>query len=206
MKTFDEVVKEVLRFGFDDGPQVNKARIEDWVNEAQLQVARHVGAPEFQETTEVTLTAGTYKYTQPASLLKYQSIAYPSQERRIKPVDLQTFDSYAASEIESPPVMYTTFKTEYWLWPIPSTADKIQIRYIKRPARMTEASAVPTLAEDYLHLLVDYALARAYRAEDDLEAASAHQQLYERDLRMYEADLMRRQDDRPKQLQGTWGG
>jgi hypothetical protein len=199
MKTFAEVTSEVLRYGFNDGPQVNKARIEEWIDEAQLQVARHTGAPEFQETSETALVVGQYKYSLPAGIVQMQSIVYPAAERRLKPVDLQTFDSYVASEIESPPLIYAIYKDELWLWPIPSVADKLLERYIKKPGRGTI-----TLAEDYLHLLVDYAVSRAYRAEDDMEAATAHQQQYERDLKQYRADMLRQQDDRPKQLQGTW--
>lgn len=205
MKTYGEVVAEVLRYGFDDGPQVNKARIEQWVNEAQLQVARHAdAAPEFEETEEKAMTVGTYKYAQPSECLALMSIAYPAAERRLKPVDLQTFDTYSVGEINAPPLLYTTFKTEFWLFPIPTSADKLQIRYVKRPPRMTAEANTPVLAEDYLHLLVDYTLARAYRAEDDKEGAAEHQQQYERDLAKYLVDVRHQQDDRPKQLQGTW--
>lgn len=204
MKTFDDVTKEVLRYGFDDGPQVNKGRIEEWVNEAQLQVARHVPAPEFLGVAEQVLTVGTYKYVLPSGAIDILSIVYPEAERRLKPVDLQTFDSYLASEIQSPPLIYTVFGTELWVWPNPSAADKLLIRYTKKPARLVNPTDVPVLAEDYLHLLVDYALYRSYRAEDDLEAANTHQQQYEKDLARYAADVKRQQDDRPRQLQGTW--
>lgn len=205
MKTFDDIVKEVLRYGFDDGPQVNKARIEAWVNEGQVQVARHVSAPEFQANAEQTLTVGTYKYTEPSGLLMYLSILYPAAESRLVPVDLQTFDTYSAEELQSIPLVYTVFGTELWLWPTPSAADKLQIRYIKKPPELKEAADVPVLPKDYLHLLVDYALMRAYRAEDDLEAAAQHQAQYEKDLKQYELNVLRIQDDRPMQLQGTWG-
>jgi hypothetical protein len=70
---------------------------------------------------------------------------------------------------------------------------------------MTAEGDIPTLSEDYLHLLVDYALARAFRAEDDAEMANVHQQTFDRDIARYGVDVQDRQVDRPKQLDGTWG-
>jgi hypothetical protein len=210
MKTFADVKNEVLRYGFQDGPVVNEARIEEWINEAQLQVARNVDATEFQATAEVAMVNGTYKYALPTGFIRMTSIVYPMVCVRLRPVDLQTFDSMASGNvsantgIEGPPIAYTIFANELWLFPTPSNPDKLELRYYKKPARLTGVE-VPTLAEDYLHLLVDYACWRAFRAEDDPEMATSHQQQYEKDLAKYAADVQNLQDDRPKQLQGTWG-
>ena len=210
MQNFEEVVNEVLRYGFQDGPLVNQGRIEQWVNEAQLQVARNIDAPEFEALAEQLLITGEYKYPLPSEFLRMASILYPLVAVRLKPVDLNTFDSMMSAQetsigtgIEGPPVAYTIWNKELWLFPTPSTADHIQLRYFKKPPRMS-GTEIPTLAEDYLHLLVDYALWRAYRAEDDPEMATAHQQQYEKDLAKYAADVQNLQDDRPRQLQGTW--
>src|SRR5256885_526447 len=109
MKTFGEVTVEVLRFGFNDGPQVNKARIEDYVNEAQLQIARQVEAPEFQESKELQLVSGKSKYDISSySLLRVQDIYYPEMLQRLRPLDLQSFDAYGGTE--SPPDRYTLWK------------------------------------------------------------------------------------------------
>src|SRR5271154_668058 len=213
MKTFADCVNETLRYGFTDGPMVNKSRIEEWVNEAQLQVARNVDSMEFQAVEEKTMTVGQYKLSLPTGFIRMASILYPLVAVRLKPVDLQTFDSMMSAReaalnegtgIEGPPVAYTIFNNELWLFPTPSSADKLELRYYKKPARLTGVE-VPALAEDYLHLLVDYALWRAYRAEDDPEMANAHQQQYEKDLMKYAADVQNIQDDRPFQLSGTWG-
>lgn len=210
MKTFADVKNEVLRYGFQDGPLVNEARIEDWINEAQLQVARNVDSMVFQATEEPTMVSGEYKLALPTGFLRMASIVYPLVAVRLKPVDLQTFDSMMGAQagstgtgIEGPPVAYTIFNKELWLFPTPSNPDKLMLRFYKKPARLTGVE-VPALEEDYLHLLVDYAAWRAYRAEDDPEMANAHQQQYEKDLMKYASDVQNLQDDRPKQLQGTW--
>lgn len=165
----------------------------------------------FRGTEEKAMVSGEYKAALPSNFLRMASILYPLVAVRLKPVDLQTFDSMMSAKeasqgtgIEGPPVAYTIFNKELWLFPTPQNPDKLELRYYKKPARLT-GTEVPVLEEDYLHLLVDYALWRAYRAEDDPEMANAHEQQWEKDLSKYRADVQNLQDDRPKQLQGTWG-
>jgi hypothetical protein len=211
MKTFEDCVNETLRYGFSDGPLVNKERIESWINEGQLQVARNVDSMAFQATEEKAMVSGEYKMALPTGFIRMATIMYPLVAVRLKPVNLQTFDSMMGAQagstgtgIEGPPVAYTIFNKELWLFPTPSNPDKLLLRYYVKPARLSGVE-VPALEEDYLHLLVDYALWRAYRAEDDPEMATAHLTQYEKDLAKYEADVQNVQDDRPMQLQGTWG-
>jgi hypothetical protein len=60
------------------------------------------------------------------------------------------------------------------------------------------------LNPNYWHLLVDYAVSRAYRAEDDLEMATAHRTLYKEDLDAYATDVQDRFVDQPRVISGTW--
>src|SRR6266849_2747482 len=138
MKTFEDVTNEVLRYGFTDGPLVNRSRIEEWVNEAQLQVARNTDSMVFQATEEKAMVRGEYKMALPTNFLRMASILYPLVAVRLKPVDLQTFDSMMSAKeassgtgIEGPPVAYTIFNKELWLFPTPQNPDKLELRYYK---------------------------------------------------------------------------
>ena len=122
MKTFGEVTAEVLRFGFSDGPQVNKARIEDWINEGQTIIARQIEGPEFQASEELTMVTGKYKYTLPTGCLRIQDIRYPELLVRLRPTDLQQFDM--RGNVEGPPNRYTIWSNELWLYPTPNVTDK----------------------------------------------------------------------------------
>lgn len=204
MKTFDDIVKEVLRFGFNDSPQVNKARIEDWINEAQHIVARKVSAPEFQAEETLTMVPAKEKYPLPAGFLRIISIHYPELTMHLRPIKLQTFDLLSA--LEGPPDRYTLWKNELWLFPTPDNSDKLEIRFIKEPTELKNAGDIPTMNQNYLHVLKEYAVCRAYEAEDDAEMATAHFNRYTKDLAFYATDMQQRQEDRPKQLDGTWGG
>jgi hypothetical protein len=207
LETYGDIVKEVLEFGFNDGPQVNKARIERWVNEGQFQIARQVDAPEFQETESLKLEKGKFKYALPSEFLRMQDIYYPEIVTRLRPMDLQQFDVVGQGKFEGPPEMYTIYKSELWLFPTPNNStDLLEVRYIKQPAVLKEEGDKPALNSRYLHLLVGYAVVRAFEAEDDAEQAQAHLGRFTKDLAAYATDVQRRIIDRPRQVDGSWQG
>ncbi len=203
MKEFKDIYQEVLRYGFADGPQVNETRIKEWINEGQQIIADQVETPEFQAQETKTTVSGTFKYTLPSDFGLMMSIYYPEMEYKLKPVDLQTFD--LNGNVQGPPTQYTLYKSEMWVYPTPNAAEKLELRYIKSPVRMTNPTDIPTLGEAYLHLLVHYAAIRAFEAEDDPEMAKVQEARYEKDLAKYIIANTDRVDDRPYQLDGTWG-
>lgn len=206
LETFADVVGEVLNFGFNDGPQVNRKRIENWVNEAQRQIARQVEGPEFQETEILKTKQGTFKYPLPEGFLRIQDIFFPELYTRLRYADLQQFDTQNPLLVEGPPAWYTLYKNEMKFFPNPSGEWEMEVRYLKRPPALKAESDVPVLNNDYLHLLVDYALVRAFKAEDDIEAAQAHKGQYKEDLDAYATDVQLRSVDRPRNVDGTWSG
>ncbi len=207
LETFGSVVNEVLNYGFADGPQVNKARIETWVNEGQFQIAREVEANEFQETAEISLKQGQYKYGLPEDFLRVQDIYYPELVARLRPLDIQQFDQTSPTKFEGPPEMYTLYKEELWLFPTPNaTGEKLELRYIKNATPMVSENDLPILDKNYLHLLVYYALVRAFEAEDDQEQAQAYKNRYKEILDNYATDKQWRVVDRPRYLDGSWTG
>ena len=213
-KTFEALVKEVLEYGFNDGPQVNRARIEGWLNEAQINIARKVDAPEFQKTYSLELVQGQYKYPLPEDLLRIEDVYFPELVTRLTMLDLQQFDSMGHGELGSglsvtaPPTFYTLYGKEIWVFPVPPSGgptEVLEVRYIAKPAYMTTAAAVPTLNPDYYQLLIKFAVIRAMEGEDDFELASQHMTRYKADLDEYATDVQFRIDDRPHVVDGTWG-
>jgi hypothetical protein len=205
LETYSDVVNEVLNFGFNDGPQVNRERIKKWVNEALQQVAREVDAPEFQTTETITMQQGVYKYPLPTGLSRVQDIYYPELQKRLRPVDQQQFDTTAPKLIEGPPTIYTLYGTELWVFPAPNaTGEELELRYFADPATLVADSDIPGMNSSYLHLLVEYALGRAFEAEDDQEAAQAHINRYKSDLAAFATAIQWRIGDRPRVVDGSW--
>jgi hypothetical protein len=204
LATFVDVVNETLNFGFNDGPQVNRGRIQNWVNEAQRQIARQIEGPEFQTNLPIVLIPNTYSYALPADFLRVQDIAYPALSTRLRPVDLGDFDMANVAQVAGPPSTYTLDQSNLFLFPNPSAADTLTMRYLARPATLVNDSDVPTLNSDYLHLLVMYAVTRGFEGEDDIEMAQYYMQRYKSDLANYASDVQWRDVDRPRQVDGTW--
>jgi hypothetical protein len=152
------------------------------------------------------MVPGTFKYNLPAGFLRVQDVVYELLMTRLRPVDQQQFDLTAPAQVAGPPTIYTLYQSQLWLYPAPNSADQLLMRYIMRPPTLVNDTDVPLLNNHYLHLLVDYALVRAFEAEDDYEAAQYFQGRYEKDRDAYASDVQDRIIDRPRQITGSWGG
>lgn len=203
-KNFLGMQNEVLNYGFNDGPQVNRERVKAWLNEAQFQIAREVEAPEFQSTQTIVTEAGIFKYPLPELFLRTQDVYFPELLSRLRMVDLQQFDQLG--NFEAAPNAYTLYGKELWLFPTPNESGlELEHRFIHNPPWMTEDDDVPELNQNYWHLLIRYAVAEAFLAEDDFEAAAQHRQVFERKLDAFASDVQERFVDRPRVIEGTWG-
>lgn len=203
---FGGVVKEVLQFGFNDGPQVNKKRIEAWVNEAQFQIAREIDAPEFQASEVLALQQGVFQYPLPEGFLRMLDVYYPEMIMTLSPVDLKKLDTLGKGQFEGVPSAYSLFANELWIFPNPiNSTDTLELRFVKNPVPLINETDIPTLSPNYWHLLIEYATARAFEAEDDLESAQAHKAEYTKNLAAYAIDVQWRIDDRPRIVDGMWG-
>jgi len=200
---FGGLINEVLSYGFQDGPQVNRKRIEAWLNEAQFRIARQVEGPEYQTTQIIETVQGTHKYELPENFLRTQDIYFPNLLQRLRMCDLQQFDT--TGEVEGPPGMYTLYSNELWLFPTPNeTGEELEHRYIHNPAWLLNEEDIPQLNPNYWDLLIEYAVMRAFRAEDDYEAANSFKADYKEDLDHYASDVQDRFVDRPRIISGMW--
>ncbi len=206
LKNFLGLQNEVLNFGFNDGPQVNRNRIKMWLNEALGQIAQ-VNAPEYQATEELELEQGVWQYALPANFDRMDDIYYPEVILRLKPLDIQDFDELGPNIYEGPPAFYALYGQELRIFPTPNASgEKLEIRYFKAVPWLVEDTDVPVLDARYWHLLIGYAVARAFEAEDDQEMAQAHLGRYKQDLAAYATNLQWRINDRPRVVDGSWQG
>lgn len=204
LQTFLDLQNEVLNYGFNDGPQVYRSRIKQWLNEAEFQIARQVEGPEFQQNATIQLVVNQYIYPLPSGFARTQDISYPLMNMRLEPVDIQDFDMTSVTYVSGPPQKYSLDQGNLLLFPNPVTADQLIMRYIAVPTPMVNDTDTPTLTNNYLHLLVGYAIRKAFEAEDDYEAAQYFEAQYIKDLANYASDVQWREIDRPRQVDGTW--
>lgn len=204
--TFLDLQNRCLSYGFNDGPQVNRELIKDLLNEAQHAIARQVEAPEFQTNATVQLVVNQYSYALPADFARVQDIVYPLMSWTLDPVDIKDFDMTDVSTTLGPPQRYALDQSNLFLFPNPQAADTLTMRYIAVPPTMVADTDVPVLNANYLNLLVRAVLIELFAAEDDYEASQFWETLYEKRLDQYATDVQWRDVDRPRVLDGTWGG
>ena len=205
LSTFLDLQNAVLAYGFNDGPQVNRERIKDWLNEAQHAIARQVEGPEFQSNATIQLVLNQYSYALPADFARAQDVVYPAMSYSLQPVDIQDFDMTDVNQVLGPPARYAFDQGNLFLFPNPQTADTLTLRYIAVPPTLVADTDVPVLNPNYLNLLVRAALIEAFAAEDDYEASQFWETLYEKRLDQYATDVQWRAVDRPRVIDGTWG-
>src|ERR1022692_2388087 len=119
LKNFLGVTDAVLQFGFEDGPMVNRGRIEGWVNEGLFQIAREVEAPEFQEKETYMTQVGVWEYPLPCDFLRTQDVWYPERSIRLKPVDLLQFNMMSPQNVQGIAQTYALYQNLLLIFPSP---------------------------------------------------------------------------------------
>jgi hypothetical protein len=150
---------------------------------------------------------GQGTYALPTDFARIQDLSYPLFGYRLRGIDIQDYDLIAYSQgMNSAPQQYALDQFNLLLWPFPNSTDQLQMRYICVPPTLVADTDVPMLNPNYLDLLVSYSCRKAFEAEDDLEEAQYWSNQFKSDLQSYASDVQWRNVDRPRVLDGTWGG
>lgn len=201
--TFKQIQDEVIAAGFSDAGY--RARIKDWINDAQGLIARQLRLRVWEQTATINLVAGTASYSLPADFLETRYIADLTNDNTLVPVDLVDFDVLPTST--GTPDQFSARGANLLVWPTPDAALALTHNYWRSPTALSGDSDVPELlpASPYHELLVSYATSRAFRRQNDLNQAAAWMQDFETGVRKAGNQL---QDDTgtetPKQVPGAW--
>lgn len=116
------------------------------------------------------LTAGTYVlrkvfYSGPSDLDRFVDVRQARTSARLSAIDIRTFDRYLPDPTNTGDPLYyyvtgvdTSNVWQIGLYPIPSTAENIQIRYLRTPSDMSSDSDLPVMPEKFHDILVYGAL------------------------------------------------
>lgn len=176
-----EMVQEVVDRGFN---YVSTARIGRFIDTAYRNLcARHPWP--FLETTK----EGTPPL-EIADLRKILSVTDTTHDEKLRGVDRRWLVSAYPDlpDTGSPSFWYLENKT---LKTYPAEAVELSIRYIKLPAKMSESSE-PLVPEEWQEILINRAVVRCLRDDDELEQARALEGDVEVEIReMVHAELGR---------------
>lgn len=205
--TFKELQDEVLNHGFDE---TYRPRVKNWLNEALHKVARSVIVPDFEKASTLTTTAQSPLVQLPADFIRVHSINNLDTLKRLDPSTAVLIDAYPVRYGD--PLLFALDEgfdgasgstVAIRLYPTPDKVYNLRVRYVSRPVDLSANDDVPTLPGDHQDLLITYALGRAFRAEDDFEAATFYATQFAGDLQRAATDMQYR-DMTTKQVPGVW--
>lgn len=196
-----DIRTEVLNTGFD-ATLFGTSRINTYINSGYLNLARRANYYTDEATSDFSTVSGTSMYALPADFARTRSLHRTDLGRELVAVGLRDIDRSVITS--GTPYAYALDGANVHLYPTPDQAYPLEIRYWKLPPVLSADSDVPTIPADYHNLLVYWATAEAFRAEDDHPTADKWQALYDKGLAQFSADVKFANGDLPTQLKGMW--
>jgi hypothetical protein len=192
---------EVLAHGFD--PTQYSARINQYLNDAQNEVARRVDYYVDEATQNITTVQGTSLYAFPGDLGRLRSLYNVDLAEELQYVGLRDMDQ-ANQTVQSNPRFYTVSGQFIRLYPVPEGAHNLQLRYWKMPTQMVNDTDVPSIPNDYHSMLWVYATGVCYEGDDDAQMAQYWSQRWEKAVARFATDQKFPSSDGPTQVRGMW--
>ncbi|UTI65606.1 hypothetical protein NBH00_05195 [Paraconexibacter antarcticus] len=178
-------------------------RAQAWVNDGLREIARRTNIPALDMIATVALVPGTNAYNLPTDSIRVRSLVDPLYIRELDQIDIGDIDSLVP--LGSEPIYYALFDNQLVLYPTPSSARNLTLRYQALPGLLAGTDLQATIPDDYSHLIVCFVRARLFRAEDDYEAAGVWLAEFERLLGHLRADLQRQAPFKVRQIRGRTG-
>lgn len=205
MRSFKDLQDEVLNLGFNDARY--RARIKTWLNEGLHRVARNSQLLDGQSTLN---TVAGQSLALPGTNLRVRAVRNTTTGRILDAITLDAYQQAFEDNMTATgsPEAYTVLNGQLLFVPAPDKAYPMEITFWGNPADFVgDTDTVTTIglpagADDYLHVLVDYAAYKAYRNEDDPEMATFYFNEFQREAQAMRADLGIRVSPMKRQIGG----
>lgn len=196
--TFLDLQDEVLHDEFDSGKY--RTLVKRWLNEAAAKVANALRLPTTDvKGTPIALVAGTQTYTLTSSMNRIDSIVLNG--RNLIELDINELDEFDTAA-RGTPTHWAIYGNELTFWPTPSAAVSPTVRYQNDQSQMSGDTDTLTVPDEYADVLVNYAKAKAFAAEDDPEMAQFFRTWFETELTRMRQQVQERSRNRTRQVQG----
>ena len=205
-RTFLELQDEVLAHGFNASRY--RPRVKEWLNDAAGRFLRRVEIPARLGSATITTVAGQREYDLPTNMVRVETVRRAGSDPDEHLLSAPFAELDAAGDTRGQPSRYALTGTKLLLHPTPSGVETLTLRMWGLPARMVADIDPSPLEPEYDELLIEYALSRAYRAEDDPEMATFHWQQYEREFARAKFEIENRDPNEVRQVPGmfaVWG-
>lgn len=198
--TYKQLQEEVLSFQFSENYRELTKR---WLNTAQRKVVQQSEFRTQEEAKAFTTTASDGTLELPADFCRWIDFYDTGLNWPLTPLEKAEYDALEASR--GRPSAYTVVGDQITLWPTPDAAYPLSLRYWRLPQDMVADGDEPEIPAQYHEVLVDYALMKCYRRENDRVEATFCKGEWEAGVAKMRGEVQNDTFSGPKQVGGTWG-
>jgi hypothetical protein len=191
---------EVLANGFDP-VQFGSSRVNAYINDGYQYVCAQTNYTGDEAILDFTTSAGFALYPQPTDASDIRSLRDTSRSLELQPVGLRTIDR--SGNTAGAPSSYALNGANFQLWPVPNGTYPLECRYWKIPALLVADTDVPIIPPMWHWLLWTWAVAQAFRAEDDVQRAQTWDQRFQKGLSDFVASV-KFTSDMPTHARSMW--
>lgn len=192
---------EVENRGFD--PTQYGSRINQWINDAENEIARRVDYYINENSETISTISGTNLYSLPANFARVRELFATDVGQIIQPVGLRALDA-SNPTVTGRPYAYALDSASVHLYPTPDSAYTLELRYWTLPPALVNDTDTPTLPADYHKLLWIYATWQCYEADDDAQMGQYWENRFEKTLALFSGDQKFPSTDYPNRIQSMW--
>jgi hypothetical protein len=200
MATYLDLQDEVISHQLNDTKY--RPYVKEWLNEAERFIALQAGIRTGQDVESYSTTSDDATLALPSDFLRIIDLANTDDDDLLRVIDLRSFDDLPSQTGQ--PTYYVIIGQNVTLYPTPDAVYPLQLRYWSLPPAMTSDGVSPTIPAQYHHLLVRYALMRAFQRENDYEAAAYYREQFENDVQKLRGEVQYEGQDGPRQVPGMW--
>lgn len=167
-----EITKRIQKqFGDESGAEITPEDILSYINDGQVDIARHTGC--LQDAVETDAIAGQRAYALPPNFLGIRRLTYNG--KKVSQIALEDLDEIASNrDVNNPtgePSHFYIWANEINFYPIPdvSAVGNIDIFYTKLPEPLLGDLDVPEIPVSFHEDLVRYGLSRAKELDEETQ-------------------------------------
>jgi hypothetical protein len=189
-----ELRTEVFNRGFDYlNSTAGQARVDRWLNQAYLEICELHPWPFLEQSATGS---------PPLEISDLRQVLYvldTTNKFQLRGVDVRdVVDADPTLATNGQPECYYLVGNSVSVWPVASVT--LQVRYLRVPSELSQATDTPVLPQRWHDLIVDLAVMKAMKDSDNYEAASFLRSEVDRGVATMVQSLLTRRYDAPERI------
>lgn len=180
-----EIKRKVKRIlGDESGALIEDTDIVDWVNDAQIDIARK--SEVLQDYVSQDVIADQTQYNLPDDFIKIVAVSYNGIDlSKTTRSELSSISpARDAESLRDTPSRYYLWGNRLWLFPKPNTdlSDGLIIYYVFSPQPLSDDRDVPTIPIHMHEAILDYCISKGREMNEELEGSAFSMNKYDKSV------------------------